>query len=258
MNKLSIIATGVLTTTLIGCGGAGGGSSSSGIKINDELKGPETQPDLTTVDSNELTVNSRRVGSGNDSFETWTFRNPSGGHYIVNVTSASGDVNPSITNYDARANLGTSTDRTMVFSSGVNSVTSFMDLVDAGDSYEFILTSLNRETAKLTGNEYLVFLDTEYEEDCESYYDYETYSAYLVINWDEGYLKDGWEETPFTDVTGNAVTIEYLDSETYLNGTAEFTVDPENGSVEGTDVWSYSDDSDNCTYTETLSGQIIL
>lgn len=258
MTACTKIISGVLVAALSGCGGGGGSGSSNGILINEALKGPDAQPTLTTVESNELVVNSRRVDVGNDSFETWTFRNPSGGHYIVNVTSVSGDVNPTISNYDARANLGSSTDRTRVFSSGVNSVTSFTDLIDAGDSYEFVLTSLNRQTAKLTENEYLVFVDSEYQEDCDSYYDYETYSYYLVINWDEGYLKDGWEETPFTDVAGNTVTIEYLDSETYLNGKAEFTVDPENGLVNGVDVWSYSDDSGNCTYTETLTGQIIL
>jgi hypothetical protein len=69
---------------------------------------------------------------------------------------------------------------------------------------------------------------------------------------------NGWEEIPFTDVNGSSVTIKYSDLDTELIGTAELKVNGDSGEVTGTDQWSYSDDSDNCIYTESIIGEIIL
>lgn len=246
------------TAALTACGGSDNTGTQTGITINTSLKGPASQPALTTVEPDSLIINSKVSGVGNDSFEVWTFRNTTGAHVLVALTSSSGDISPSISNYVARANLGTSSDKLRVFISEVGASTEFRAYVSSEEDYELILTELNRETAKLKENEYLVYANVEYEEDCDDYYDYDTYSYYRIINLTDGYIKGGWEETPFTSVSGDTVTITYQDDETDLNGTAEFKVNGESGNVTGTDLWSYTGDSDNCTHKETITGKIIL
>ncbi len=271
MNKLSLITTGLLTSALVACGGDSGGGSGTDIVISESLKGAESAPELTSVTSGSVSLNSRVTGFlVEDGSVDWTFSHSEDTDVLLVLNSDADDFDLSVSgNTVFESSEGATSFEVILFDAeaGLNynlEVSSFW-----GDgNYQLDVTVPNRETVGLDTDEFLVVYEADVLGDCDGYVEDYEYRYFAIVNWADGYtLKEG-EKNSFDQADGNTVVVKYSESESdgsasyKLSGQTTFTVNTETGSITGTDVWSdeYNDEdySESCSYTETLTGQIVL
>lgn len=276
MNKLSIIATGILATTLMGCGGESGSTSgsatSTGIALDASLKGPASTPELATVTSGTVYLNSLIQSEiVQDGVERWTFASEADGDVLLALSSSAEDLDLAVDgNSVSEESTSDSSREWIIFRA--DSGESYQLEVESwyGDGpYELQVTTPNRESVGLSENEYLYEINAMVDSECDGSERSYTYSYNMIVNWTEGYIRTS-DKTNFTSVDGTQVTITYSESENEpeydysyeMSGSVTFTVDLESGEVSGTDIWSDSEEEDGdvaeCNYQEALSGRILL
>lgn len=266
--KYSVLVTAIVVAALTGCGGDSGGSDSTGITINESLKGQATAPELTDVTSGSVSLNSLVKGSLEDGGEdVWTFTAEVDGEVMLVLSSSASDFDLSVNgNTVSEEGDGAGSDETIFFTATAGSSYQLtVSSYEGAGAYELAVTVPNRESAGLTGDEYLVRYHADVESDCDGSSEDYSYTYYVTANWSKGYLYYSGDKESFDDVDGTTVTVEYSDSGVgySMSGTVIFTVNTETGAVTGTDNWNEEinyggGDIDSCVYQEVITGQIIL
>ena len=273
MNKLSIIATGILTTTLVGCGGEDGSTASTGIALDASLKGPASTPELVTVTSGDVYLNSLIQSEiAEDGVERWIFVSEDDGEVLLALSSSAEDLDLAVDGSSvSEKSTSESSQEWIIFqaASGENYQLEVQSWYGDG-SYELQVTTPNRESVGLSENEYLYKLVATIEGECDGSSRYYTNSYNMIVNWAQGYIRTK-DRTNFTSVDGNQVTITYSESDSdpeygysyELSGSVTLNVDESSGEISGTDIWSEVEGydgtiTDECSYEEILSGEILL
>ena len=272
MNKLSIIATGVLTTTLIGCGGEDGSTASTGIALDASLKGPASTPELVTVTSGTVYLNSLIQSEiAEDGVERWTFVSEADGEVLLALSSSAEDLDLAVDgNSVSDDSTSDSSQEWIIFqaASGENYQLEVESWYGNGP-YELQVTTPNRESVGLSENEYLYEVNATVESECDGSERTYTNSYNMIVNWAQGYIRTE-DRTNFTSVDGNQVTITYSESDSEpeydysyeMSGSVTLNVNESSGEISGMDIWSDAEETGGsrieCNYEETLSGVILL
>jgi len=272
MKNSAMIATGIASAILCGCGGDSG-EGSTGIVLNESLKGLESTPELTTVTSGVVSLNSLVKGSVLDGgVDRWQFISDISGDVLLTLSSSAEDLDLAVSGNTVQETSDSfSSDEWIIFAASAGeSYELQVDSYTGEGNYELEVAVPNRESFGLNGTEFLYEISSAGVENCDG--DERSYNStyYVVIDWSRGRLGSGDERVAFDGVSGTQVTINYseeesepeFDSSYEYSGTTVLNVNEETGILSGTDDWSSVeiDDGDisNCSYKETLSGVILL
>lgn len=262
---------GMTVVAISGCGGDSSGKGPTGIVINDSLKGPESTPELTTVTSGVVNLNSLIMSDIlDDGTESWTFQSTSNDKVILVLQSGVEDLDLTVSgNTVFESSSGFDSNETIIFDAkvGENYSITVDSYVGAG-SYELQVASVNRESAGLGTDEYLVSFSVASESECDSGASTSEYEYLETINWAAGYIGTGDNQEYYDSVNGETLTFSFSYSESESdysyssNGSLTITVEPETGDVTGFASGSTSEDDegdiDNCTYSESIEGSIVI
>ena len=271
MKAFSKITTGIAIAVLSGCGGESGGREPAGIIIDDSLKGPESTPELTTVTSGVVNLNSLIMSDIlDDGTESWTFQSTSNDKVILVLQSGVEDLDLTVSgNTVSESSSGFDSNEMIIFDAKVGENYSItVDSYAGAGSYELQVVSVNRESVGLGTDEYLVSFSVASESECDSGASISEYEYLETMNWAAGYIGTGDNQEYYDSVNGTTLTFSFSYSESESDysyssdGSLTITVEPETGDVTGFASGSTSEnlygDIDNCTYSETIEANIVL
>lgn len=262
---------GMTVAAISGCGGDSSGKGPTGIAINDSLKGPESRPELTTVTSGTVYLNSLITSDiVDDGVEYWNFQSSSNESVILVLRSEAEDLDLTLSgNTVFDSSSGFDSNEMIIFDAEIDEGYSItVDSFTGAGSYELEVASLNRESAGLETDEYLVSFNIDFESECDSGTYSRSYEYLETLNWSAGYIGRGEEREYYDSVDGATLTFSFSYSESEpdysytSSGSLTIIVDPQTGDftgvASGLTSEDYDGDIDNCTYNESIEGSIVI
>lgn len=272
----------LLVLGLAACGGeSGSGNPTIKTEFSAGIKGMEAQPaltDATISEGDSASLNTNYTGNVlEDSEINFSFTLTE--NKLVALVLSSGVSNLDLSVRGNNINLDSFYDDSnelIVFDAlaGESYSVAVEAWVGAGE-FQLKLVEANRSSVGLADNEYLVKLDSIDTLKClengieqDEYNDNDT--SLLIINWSAGYVGDAStdDKTSFSSVDGNAFTAResYSESEDDFSITSQstltlltdFTTGVTTGSLHGSYEYTRGDKTDNCTFTNVETGQVIL
>lgn len=273
VDSMKLLMLVLLVPILVACGGSSSDSQVGlDVTLGDGVRGVEQMPALASVtaeDGDSLVINSRISGViGSEANIDFYYTPPQNTLVALVLTGTALDLDISISGTElTKFSLGDNSNEAIVFNAVANQeyVISMVSWLDGGD-YELTVVEGNRASLGLGADEYYVELLLTGSETCNG----ETYEAsgYVdsLFNFDKGYVTDtsGLDKVAFDSVSGNTFVKDTSYNEGGNSGVGEtrFTISPEDGGVTGTSVGSYSfvfsGELVNCSYSNVLSGEILL
>ncbi|UXD86160.1 hypothetical protein [Thalassolituus hydrocarboniclasticus] len=279
---MNVKVSGILLSAalLTACGGDDSSSNNGlNISINESaLLSAPSQPSLTSAtvnDADSIILHSRNTGTiGDRAILDFNYLAQADvDNVLVRLTSGAEDLDLTVraSDYSVSEYADTSSsEEYIIFDAADNmSYSVSVESYEGSGNFELILTTLNRETLKLSGGENLVKFSITGNGNCSD----GSYSinddTYSVINWKKGYIRtlnSDFKES-FSAAEGSSFTIKTSDQETedgYSYTSQEsftLTVNPETAVISGTGSGSSTEvdgETITCTWNLTFNGQVLL
>lgn len=287
---LVIISVAILT----GCGADSSDNSATGVYIDSNLKGEQSEPRLkiqAASDDSHIALNTKVSGDLDaDNLASFTYQAEKSGYRLLYLSrdeeysgKTRGDLELSIVNSQGSV-VSRNKDNKEYVIFLAEPTEEYMITVKVEyfwSDYFLILVTPNRETLELNDDEYLVAIGGEVEWDCiEPFYnpflvktDPFRSGILLIVNWAKGYirLKGVKENLAIVEKNRSVAYYEFSGRNTVLPSSVEYltkgymtmTVDPKIGDVEGDDDWTITSlpnyqPYNECDFQMNFTGGIVL